>query len=131
MTVMREETVLAWLARAAEGRREAPALGGVDDAVFLTHGGLLDLIADAGRQFRDFGVGRGDVVLVALSDGPVALAVLLAVSSVATALPVPAHEQPEEYARVLDALPVRAVVMEERPDAALTALVRDRGITLL
>jgi acyl-CoA synthetase (AMP-forming)/AMP-acid ligase II/thioesterase domain-containing protein/acyl carrier protein len=131
MTIMRDDTVVAWLARAAEGRREAPALGGVDDAEFLTHGRLLELIADAGRQLRGFGVGRGDVVMVALPDGPIALAVLLAVSSVATPLPVPAHEQPEEYARVLDALPIRAVVMEERPDAALTALVRDRGITLL
>lgn len=131
MTIMREDTVSAWLTRAADGRRDAPALGGVDDAGFLTHGGLLDLVADTGRQLRDFGVGRGDVVLVALPDGPVALAVLLAVSAVATPLPVPAHEQPEEYARVLDALPVRAVVMEERPDAALTALARARGITLL
>jgi acyl-CoA synthetase (AMP-forming)/AMP-acid ligase II/thioesterase domain-containing protein/acyl carrier protein len=128
---MRDYTVSAWLARAAEGRWEAPALGGVDDAGFLTHGGLLALVEETGRWLRDCGVGRGDVVLVALPDGPVALAVLLAVSAVATPLPVPAHEQPEEYARVLDALPVRAVVMEERPDAALTATVRARGITLL
>ena len=128
---MHDDTVTAWLSRAADGRRDAPALGGVDDAEFLTHGGLLDVIAEAGRQLRACGIGRGDVVLVALADGPVALAVLLAVSAVATPLPVPAHEQPEEYARVLDALPIRAVVMEERPDAALTALVRDRGIMLL
>lgn len=128
---MREDTVTAWLARAAEGRREAPAVGGVDDAAFLTHGGLVDLVAETGRRLRECGVGRGDLVLVALPDGPVALTVLLAASAVATPLPVPAHEQPEEYARVLDALPVRAVVMEERPDAALTALVRARGIMLL
>ncbi len=128
---MHEHTVSAWLARAAEGRREAPAIGGVDDAEFLTHGGLLDLIAEVGLQLRGSGIGRGDVVMVALPDGPIALAVLLAVSSVATPLPVPAHEQPEEYARVLDTLPIRAVVMEERPEAALTALVRERRITLL
>ena len=127
---MGEETVSTWLARAAEGRRESPAIGGVDDDEFLTHGGLLELIAEAGRELRALGIGRGDIVMVALPDGPIALAVLLAVSSVASPLPVPAHEQPEEYARVLDALPVRAVVMEERPDAALTALVRNRGITL-
>ena len=128
---MREDTVSAWLTQAAAGRREAPAIGGVDDAEFLTHGGLLDLVADTGDRLRRAGIGRGDVVLVALPDGPVALAVLLAVSSVATPLPVPAHEQPEEYARVLDALPIKAVVMDERPDAALTVLVQDRGIALL
>ena len=127
---MCEDTVSAWLARAAEGRRDAPAIGGVEDAAFLTHGGLLDLIAEAGRELRGCGIGRGDVVMVALPDGPIALAVLLAVSSVATPLAVPAHEQPEEYARVLDTLPIRAVVMDERPEAALTTLVRDRGITL-
>jgi acyl-CoA synthetase (AMP-forming)/AMP-acid ligase II/thioesterase domain-containing protein/acyl carrier protein len=131
MTTTREETVSAWLTQAAEGQREAPAIGGVDDTEFLSHGGLLELIDETGRALRGWGIGRGDIVLVALPDGPVALTVLLAVSSVATPLPVPAHEQPEEYARVLDALPIRAVVMEERPDAALTRLVRDRGLTLL
>lgn len=131
MTMTGGETVAAWLARASEGRRDAPALGGVEDTEFLTHCGLLELIAETGQQLRAWGIGRGDIVLLAVSDGPIALAVLLAVASVATPLPVPAHEQPEEYARVLDALPIRAAVMEERPDAALTMLARQRGITLI
>lgn len=131
MTPAHPMTIAGWLARASEGRHDAPALGGVDDAGFLSHGGLLGLVAETGAELRRWGIGRGDVVLVALADGPIALAVLLSVCSVATPLPMPAHEQPEEYARVLDALPVRAVLMEERPDAALTMLARQRGIPLM
>lgn len=131
MTTTEPTTVAAWLAEASAGHRDAPALGGVDDAEFLTHGGLLEQIAETGRQLRGWGIGRGDIVLVAISDGPVALAVLLSVASVATPLPVPAHEQPEEYARLLDALPIRAVVIEERPDANLTMLARQRGISVM
>lgn len=131
MTTTDPTTVAAWLTQASPGRRDAPALGGVDDAEFLTHGGLLDLIAETGRQLRGWGIGRGDIVLVAVSDGPVALAGLLSIASVATPLPMPAHEQPEEYARVLDALPIRAVVMGDRPDAALAALARQRGIAVM
>lgn len=131
MTTTDPKTVAGWLERASEGRRDSPALGGVDDAEFLTHGGLLDQIAETGRQLRGWGIGRGDIVLVAMSDGPVALAVLLAVASVATPLPVPAHEQSEEYARVLDALSIRAVVMGDRPDATLATLARGRGIAIM
>ena len=60
-----------------------------------------------------------------------ALAAFLAIASVATVMPLGVNERLEEYARILDEVPVRAILMDERPHAPLTRLAEERGLTLL
>jgi oxalate---CoA ligase len=124
-------TVADWLSRAAARWPDRPALSGVDDDRFLSHGELRELVMGQAARIRAAGVGRDDVALLSLPDGPMALATFLTVASIATVLPVAPHEQPDEYVRILDEIPVRAVVMEDRPHAPLTRLADERGLTLL
>jgi oxalate---CoA ligase len=123
-------TVADWFASVVARRGDAPALQGIDTEA-LGYRSLHDQIVRAGDALHGWGLGRQDVVLIAVPDGPAALWAFLAVSRVATAFPVPVHDQPEEYARLVDLVNAKAIVMEERPNSPLAALARERDLTLV
>ena len=125
------ETVGDWIKFRAAVRPGATAVGGMDEARPLSFQELADFLDATARQLNSWGIGPGDVVLLALPDGPMALTAFLSVAWTATAFPVAAQEQPEEYDRILDEIEVRAVMMTARPNAPLTQRANERGITLI
>lgn len=125
-----DHTLAAWLDRVCARRGDAIALRGVDD-IAIAYRDLASQLRDAGDALHRCGIGRGDVVMIALPDGPLALWAFLAVARVATAFPVPAQDQPEHYARLLDQSGARAVLMADRPSSPLTSLVAALGMTLI
>jgi acyl-CoA synthetase (AMP-forming)/AMP-acid ligase II/thioesterase domain-containing protein len=125
-----DHTLATWLDRVCARRGDAIALGGVDGFA-IAYRDLGDQLRQAGEALRRCGIGRGDVVMIALPDGPLALWAFLAVARVATAFPVPAQDQAEHYARLLQRSGAKAVLMEDRPGSPLTALAAAQGLTLV
>lgn len=125
-----DHTLATWLDRVCARRGDAIALRGVD-GLAISYRDLAEQMRQAGEALQRCGIGRGDVVMIALSDGPLALWAFLAVARVATAFPVPAQDQPEHYARLLQRSGARAVLMEDRPGSPLTALAAAQGLTLI
>lgn len=107
----------------------APALAGIDAAPLLSHAGLAVSVQRMAADLARAGIGRGDVVMMAATDGPAAMLATLAIASVATALPVPALDQDTEYERLLDAVDVRAVLLDDRPDAAIGRIAARHCLT--
>jgi acyl-CoA synthetase (AMP-forming)/AMP-acid ligase II/thioesterase domain-containing protein/acyl carrier protein len=125
-----DHTLATWLDRVCARRGDAIALSGVD-GLAISYRDLGEQLRQAGEALRRCGIGRGDVVMIALPDGPPALWAFLAVARVATAFPVPAQDQPEHYARLLQRSGAKAVLMEDRPGSPLTALAAAQGLTLI
>ena len=125
-----DHTLATWLDPVCARRGDAIALRGVDD-VAITYRDLLEQVRHAGDLLNRCGIGRGDVVMIALPDGPLALWAFLAVARVATAFPVPAQDQPEHYARLLQRSGARAILMEDRPGSPLTSMAAAQGLTLI
>ena len=123
-------TLATWLDRVCARRGDAVALRGVDD-VAITYRALADQLRQAGAALHRCGIGSGDVVMIALPDGPLALWAFLAVARVASAFPVPAQDQPEHYARLIAQSGAKAVLIEDRPGSPLTALAAAHGLTLV
>jgi acyl-CoA synthetase (AMP-forming)/AMP-acid ligase II/tetratricopeptide (TPR) repeat protein len=119
------------LAAHAQSRAEAPALAGVGDAPRLNYAHMHDFVVKTGTTLRAAGIGPGDIVICALPDGPDAFAALLATTSAGAALPVSPVEASAVYERMFDELDIRAVLMGDRPQAALTRLAAARDVTLL
>ncbi|MCP5433743.1 MAG: AMP-binding protein [Alphaproteobacteria bacterium] len=119
------------LAATATTNPGARALRGIATGAGLSHGALADFVDTTAARLRSCGIGRGDIVVLALPDGPEAFAALLAVASVATAFPVAPMEGEAFYSRLLGELDIRAVLMGDRPDAALTGLAAERGWSLI
>lgn len=125
-----DHTLATWLDRVCARRGDAIALRGAD-GLAISYRDLADQLRQAGETLRRCGIGRGDVVMIALPDGPLALWAFLAVARVATAFPVPAQDQGEHYARLLQRSGAKAVLMEDRPGSPLTALAAAQGLTLV
>ena len=75
----------------AKEHGENPALGGINRP-WLNYQQLNKLIQDRGNTLLDAGIGRGNIVIISLNNGPKALSAILSVASVAIALPVNPQE---------------------------------------
>ena len=102
---------------------DRPAVGGIDRP-WLDHSGLNRHIHRCGVALLDTGLGRGDVVVISLSDGPEALTAILGVASVATALPLSPEEPAESIERLLEQVPVAAVIYDARRHSVLDKLAK-------
>jgi acyl-coenzyme A synthetase/AMP-(fatty) acid ligase/thioesterase domain-containing protein/acyl carrier protein len=120
-------TIADWLQAGAEKHGDAPAILGIDGTP-LTHAALGRQVRTVGDQLRGAGVAPGDVVLIALPDGPDALVAILAAASVAGAFPIAPHEQAQRYIDLLDEVPVRAVIATERVLSQIAPALLARGI---
>jgi acyl-CoA synthetase (AMP-forming)/AMP-acid ligase II/thioesterase domain-containing protein/acyl carrier protein/tetratricopeptide (TPR) repeat protein len=106
-------TVGEWLRKTVAAYADAPAVLGIDRPA-LNYAGLGQQVDSVAAQLRAAGIGAGDVVLVALPDGPDALVAILAASSIATAFPLGPHEPSRRYVEMLEEVPVRAVIATDR-----------------
>lgn len=125
-------TVDRWLGEVAGARGAAPAILGIDQAP-LTWEGLFIHVRAAAAVLKAGGVGRGDVVLIVLPDGPEVLTCILAAASVATAFPVSDHEAPERYESLVDDVGVKAIICAggRRLSNALAELAQRRKLLLI
>lgn len=120
-----------WLESLAGRHGDRVALTGQEFLEPRTFRQWVTRVAMLRRQLESKDIQRGDTILIALTDSPEALEALLAVSSCAVAVPVPAQETATFYRPLLDQLGVRAVMIKDRPSAALTVEAQSRGIPLL
>lgn len=104
---------MQWLEAAAERSGDAIAVISTDGRS-LSYNELLVQIKQTSDFLLDLNVGRGDVVLVMLPNGPEALTVLLSVLSTAIAIPLGTDEPLESIERLINELPVKAVVFDQR-----------------
>ena len=109
---------------------DQPALGGVD-RLWLDHAGLSRQIHHCGETLLGSGLGRGDVVLVSLADGPEALTAILGVASVATALPLSPEEPAEGIEHLLEQVPITAVIFDGRRHTVLESVAHKVGLRQL
>ena len=120
------QRILDWLAHGARAYGSAPAILGID-GTGLSH---RDLYAHVGRiadGLLQAGIGRGDVVMLVLPNGPHALCAILSVASVAAALPMGIEEPLESIARTLSMLPVKAIVYDPALSPGILGLCSARG----
>lgn len=120
-----------WLESLATRHGDREALTGADLSAQWTFRQLAERVAAMRSQLEAKDIRRGDVVLIALPDGPEALEALLAIAATAVAVPVPAQETAAFYRSLMDQLRVRAVMMNHRPSAPLTLEARANGVPLL
>lgn len=105
------KTISKWLTDNALQHGERSAIEGIDQAP-LSHVALSQHVHDIGKQLHQHGIGRGDVVLISLGNGPDALTAILAVASIAVAFPVAPEETVESIERLLTQVSVKAVMFE-------------------
>ena len=121
-------SVPEWLAAVAAERAGATALLDVSGSFISYH--ELDAATKAvGDRLAGVGVGAGNVVLIALPDGPDALLMILGAARVGVAFPVGSHESDEKYRALLDDVVVHAIVCDDRSrHAMLEEVASARGI---
>ena len=110
--------------------RDRPAVGGIDRP-WLDHAGLNRQIRQCGFALLSTGLGRGDVVIVSLADGPEALTAILGVASVATVLPLSPEEPEESLEHLLGQVPPAAVIYDCRRHSALERVAQTLGLRQL
>jgi acyl-CoA synthetase (AMP-forming)/AMP-acid ligase II len=123
-------TILAALAAGAARHGARPALEGLGRPA-LSHAGLHAEVASFAEALRAAGIGRGDVVAVALPNGPEMLAALLGIASVAVALPLASEDPAPEVAALLARLPVRAALVEAGRRSGLREAASAAGLPLI
>jgi acyl-CoA synthetase (AMP-forming)/AMP-acid ligase II/tetratricopeptide (TPR) repeat protein len=126
MSADKPTTIAHWLADVAKGRGSASAISGVGRRS-ISYAELARQTVRTGEQLSAAGVGAGDVVLVAVPDGPEALVSILGAASVAAAFPVGAHENPDRLARLFDDIDIRAVLCGDRNYEALRQMASRHG----
>ena len=104
--------ILDWLEHNARCFSAQPAVEGIERPV-LTHAGLHEQVLETSNALLKKGIGRGDVVLVMLPNGPEALTAILATAAVAVALPIGMNEPIEAVAAVLSQSPARAILYDQ------------------
>ena len=114
----------------AKEHGENPALGGINRP-WLNYHQLNKLIQDRGNTLLDAGIGRGNIVIISLNNGPEALSAILSVASVAIALPVNPQEPVKTLERLLERVPVKAVIYEDNRQNIWKTLAKTHGLTQL
>ena len=105
---------------------DSPAIAGIDRSP-LSHAGLYRHIRDIGDGLLERGIGRGDIVVIALPNGPEFLSAILAVASVAVALPIALEEPDEAIEQLLKLVSVKAMLFDAARQSALRAVAERRG----
>lgn len=121
---------LAWLEDSAVRYANLPAVEGIDCPP-LTHTALYQQVRDHADALLDAGLGRADVVLIILPNGPQSLTAMLAVAAVAVALPVAIEEPAEAIEQLLAAVAVRAVLFDVAHRTLADELCKKHGLTPL
>jgi len=107
--------ILTWLEDNATAFAGRTAVEGIS-RVGSTHAGLFQTVSANAEMLLAAGIGRGDVVMIALPNGPEALTAILSVAAVAVALPTSVDDPLAEAERVLSLIPIRAVLFDaDRP----------------
>lgn len=125
-----EAMILAWLAGGAARFGASPALEGLGRPP-LTHAALHATVAGFARGLCAAGIGRGDVVAVALPNGPEMLATLLGIASVAVALPLAPGDPAAEVTALLARLPIRLAIVEAGRRSGLRDTAAAAGLPVL
>jgi len=121
---------LTELARWAEQTPDAPALLGSSEKP-LSFAALTARIARVAQVLRDAGVRPGDVVAVAMPDGPGLLTTLLAAMDAATVAPINWQLTEAEFRAQLTLLPACALLVHSATDGYGAAVARALGIPVL
>lgn len=123
-------TISEWLADNALQYSGGSAVEGIERTP-LSHADLSQHVQDVGEQLCRHGIGRGDVVLISLANGPEALTAILAVASVAVAFPIAPEEPTESIERLLKQVSVKAVLFDaSRPFTAQSVAEKKGWIQL-
>ncbi len=127
------QTIASMAGKVARSFGEKAALSGIAGAPSLSHDALARFVEQTGQQLRGWGIGRGDIVLISVPDGPAALTAFLSVASVATAFPVPPLEPRQVWENIFNEVEVqvKAVLMMDRPTAPLVEVAATHGAKLL
>lgn len=124
---MTDETLLAALNAAGDGRRAAVVLPDIGERV--TYDELRERVRAMAAALRGQGVGPGDRVAIALPNGLPAIVSFLAASLAGTAAPLNPGYRREEFDFYLDDTNARALITDAVEDARLAAAAR--GIPVL
>jgi acyl-coenzyme A synthetase/AMP-(fatty) acid ligase len=117
-----------WVRAAARSHGGQPAVSAIGRAP-LSHAALAVLVLDVGQMLLRAGIGRGDVILVALPSGAEALTAFLACAGVAIAFPVSPDESSEAFETLAGILPVRGVIFDAKHcDGTAARLALREGI---
>ena len=106
------------------------AVGGIDRS-YSTHTQLIEQIDQTAEKLRSAQIKSGDLVIVALDEGPEFLTAILSVMSAAIPLPlnpsIPAQEAEYFFAE----LPIAAIIVTERAGSALVMAAEASGVSIL
>jgi len=116
-----------WLCTNADNFGDRTAVYGIDRSA-LNHRQLHELVENVAEDLLDAGIGQGDVVVIGLHNGPEALTAILAVASVAVAFPVGPEEPIESVERLLNQVPVKAVLYDDRRASSLKTIGSRHGL---
>ncbi len=115
-------TIRCWLEGNAERFAGRPAVAAPGRRQ-LTHLALYRQVLAHGDLLRSLGIGRGDIVAIAIADGPEALTTILAVASVGVVLPIAVDEPAPAIERLLDTVPIKATILDSRRSSPLRDVV--------
>lgn len=105
--------LLTRLSETARDHGDRPAIGGLE-CPWMTHHALDQLVQMRARELLKMGWGRGDIILLALPDGPENLTAFLSIASVAIVVPIDPDESGPVIQSLVRDLPVKAAVIDER-----------------
>jgi acyl-coenzyme A synthetase/AMP-(fatty) acid ligase/thioesterase domain-containing protein/acyl carrier protein len=106
------------------------ALGGLGRPP-LSHARLNEEVALWAERLLACGIGRGDVVAVALPNGPEAFVAMMAVASVAAVGAISPDEPAPVAEPLLARLPVKAVIVQNDRPTSVREIAADRGLPAL
>lgn len=109
---------------------QAVALRGAGNGS-LSYGDLRKQVEATGDDLNSGGIGRGDTVALALSNGPEMAAAFLGIASAATAAPLHPGLREHEFRRDLESLRARALVIDSETKPAAGAAALGLGIPVL
>lgn len=106
----RDAIALTLLDLLARGADEHPALV-APDLLPLSYAALRHNVADLAHQLQALGLGRGDRIALAMSNGPAMAVAFLAAATAATAAPLNPKYRPDEFAFYYDDTKAKALIV--------------------
>jgi len=125
------QSIKEWTEWLGDSYGESIALSAHDGSIQWTFTEIQNWIRQTSARLIEFGATSSSIILIGLPDGPEAILSLLAVSSTAVALPVPANETEEFYQSLFSTVEIGAVFMTDRPSAPLTKVSNKNSVPLL
>jgi oxalate---CoA ligase len=124
-----DHTIWDLLRRQAERVPDSPALM-APDGLPLTFGELLYQTEKIASHLSSRGVGRGDRVAIVLPNGLEMAVAFLAVTAVATAVPLNPESQVAEFGSAMADLRVRALLTQAGSSSPAIVVARERGLPI-